>query len=271
MIVQPRGSELLLIRQTDHAAVSGELAEHWGNAEFAPLEPRDSVVRAAAHHDDGWRAWEAAPRVGPRTQRPYQFTDLPLAEHAAFYLTGVDGVAAEDAYAGLLVCLHLSGLYQRRFGIDPGIQVKPLSAEDDQIRSEVIEQLATRQQALRQRLAATAVPARLLEEGQVWANYKLLQLFDRLSLYFCTRPPRPMTLQPAPVDAHGRDTELTLEPLGGTAVRLTPWPFDVASLPVRVRASVVPDRPYRDDADFRAAFAAAPPVELQFELRSGPR
>jgi Protein of unknown function (DUF3891) len=267
MIVQPRDSELLLIRQTDHAALSGELAEHWGNAEFAPPAPRESMVRAAARHDDGWHVWEAAPRVDPRTQRPYQFTDLPLAEHAAFYLTGVEAVAAEDAYAGLLVCLHLSGLYQRRFGIDPGLPVKPLSPEEDRARNEVIEQLAARQQALRQRLAGS-LPAGLLEEGHVWANYKLLQIFDRLSLYFCTRPPRPLTLRPAPADYRGRDVELVLEPLGAQAVRATPWPFDVGSLPVHVRASVVPDRPYRDDAGFRAAFAAAPATELRFELCS---
>ncbi len=268
MIVQPRASELLLIRQTDHAAVSGELAAHWGNADFTPLAPPDGMVLAAAHHDDGWRAWEAAPRVDPRTQRPYQFTDLPLAEHAAFYLTGVDEVAAQDAYAGLMVCLHLSGLYQRRFGIDPGIPVKRLSPEEDRTRGAVLDQLAARQLALRQRLAAGEVPVRMLEEGHVWANYKLLQIFDRLSLYFCTRPPRPMMLAPAPADYGGQDVELALEPLGGQAVRLTPWPFDVSALPVRVRASVVPDREYRDDADFRATFAAAPVTDLEFELRS---
>lgn len=268
MIVQPRASELLLIRQTDHAALSGELARHWGNADFAPLAPRDSMVLAAAHHDDGWRTWEAAPRVDPRTQRPYQFTDLPLAEHAGFYLTGVEDVAGRDAYAGLLVCLHLSGLYQRRFGIDPGIPVKKLSPEEDRTRAAVLDQLAARQQALRQRLAASGVPVRLLEEGHVWANYKLLQIFDRLSLYFCTRPPRPLTLGPAPADYNGQDVELALGPLGGQAVRLTPWPFDVSPLPVRVRASVVPDRAYRDDDDFRATFAAAPVTELEFELHA---
>jgi hypothetical protein len=269
MIVQPRASELLLIRQTDHAALSGELAARWGNADFAPLAPRDSMVTAAAHHDDGWRTWEAAPRVDPRTQRPYQFTDLPLAEHAAFYLTGVDEVAARDGYAGLLVCLHLSGLYQRRFGLDPGMPVKRPSPEEDRTRGAVLDQLAARQQALRQRLAEAQVPVRLLEEGHIWANYKLLQIFDRLSLYFCTRPPRSMTLGPAPVDYRGQDVELVLEPLGGQAVRVMPWPFDVSSLPVRVRASVVPDRAYPDDEDFRATFAAAPVTELEFELRAG--
>jgi hypothetical protein len=267
MILQPRCPDLLLIRQTDHAALSGALAEHWGNADFAALAPRESMVRAAARHDDGWRVWEAAPRVDPRTHRPYQFTDLPLVEHAAFYLTGVEAVAAADAYAGLLVCLHLSGLYQRRFGIDPGIPVKPLSSEDDRTRTAVIEQLARRQQELRQRLAGAVGPL-TLEEGHVWANYKLLQIFDRLSLYFCTRPPRPLTLGPAPADYRGRDVELALGPLGGNAVRVTPWPFDVGSLPVRVCASVVPDRPYSDDADFRAAFTAAVTTELRFELLS---
>ena len=268
MIVQPRASELLLIRQTDHAALSGDFAAHWGNAEFAPLAPRESMVTAAAHHDDGWRSWEEAPRVDPRTQRPYQFTDLPLAEHAAFYLTGVDDVAGRDTYAGLMVCLHLSGLYQRRFGIDPGIPFKRPSPEENRTRGAVLDQLAGRQQALRQRLAAAQVPVRLLEEGHVWANYKLLQLFDRLSLYFCTRPPRPMTLGPAPADNSGQDVELTLEPAGGQTVRMNPWPFDVSPLPVRVRASVVSDRAYRDDADFRATFAAAPVTELAFELRA---
>ena len=48
MILQPRCPDLLLIRQTDHAALSGALAEHWGNADFAALAPRESMVRAAA-------------------------------------------------------------------------------------------------------------------------------------------------------------------------------------------------------------------------------
>jgi hypothetical protein len=268
MILQPRGADLLLIRQTDHAALSGQLAEHWGNADFAPLAPRESVVLAAAHHDDGWRVWEAAPRVDPRTRRPYQFTDLPLAEHAAFYLTGVDAVTERDAYAGLLVCLHLAGLYQRRFGIDPGIPVKPLSPEDERVRAGVLDQLKVREQALRERLGASGMPSEPLADGPLWANYKLLQVFDRLSLYFCTRPPRPSTLRPVPADYDGREVELALGPAGGQAVRVAPYPFDVDPLSVRLRASVVPDRPYRDDDDFRAAFAAAPATELHFELRS---
>jgi hypothetical protein len=53
MIVQRRDGQLLLIRQTDHAALAGNLARHWGNASFAAPSPRDPVVFAADHHDDG--------------------------------------------------------------------------------------------------------------------------------------------------------------------------------------------------------------------------
>ena len=37
---------LTLITQTDHSNLVGELAAHWGNADFAAPEPYDSVVRA---------------------------------------------------------------------------------------------------------------------------------------------------------------------------------------------------------------------------------
>src|SRR5438477_7062690 len=98
MIVQRRGGDLLLIRQTDHAALSGELAEHWGGSAFAPPEPRGSGLLAAARHDDGWREWEAAPRVNPSTRRPYNFFELPVREHIPFYLRGIEELVRDDPY-----------------------------------------------------------------------------------------------------------------------------------------------------------------------------
>src|SRR3712207_5465045 len=111
MIVQPRDGGLLLVRQTDHAALSGGLAEDWGDGVFARPGPRASVLLAAARHDDGWRRWEERPRVNPATRRPYGFTEMPVEEHFTFYRDGIAGVIRDDLYAGLLVSMHLSGLY----------------------------------------------------------------------------------------------------------------------------------------------------------------
>jgi hypothetical protein len=90
-------------------------------------------------------------------------------------------------------------------------------------------------------------------------------MFDRLSLYFCTAPPRPASLGPAPVDYSGGEAQLTLRPIAENTVAIAPYPFDHSPLPVAVRACMTADRDYRDD-DFRAAFASALPVELQFAV-----
>jgi hypothetical protein len=266
MIVQPHDGQLLLIRQTDHAALAGLFAEHWGNADFARPSPRDSVIAAAFHHDDGWLLWEAAPRIDPATRRPYQFTAMPIAEHVGFYRAGIERVLAFAPYAGLLTVMHLAGLYQMRFGSDRSMQPKSLSREEEQVQRQFLDELRQQQESLRQELPQHGVPSSWLEERRLWANYKLLQVYDRLSLYFCTAPPHPATLEPAPVDYEGGETQLTLTPLTERTVAIMPYPFDRSPLPFTLRAFIVPDRDYQNDDDFRAMFAAAPFTELSFDV-----
>jgi hypothetical protein len=269
MIVQPRDGQLLLIRQTDHAVLAGTFAEHWGNATFAVPSPRDPVIAAAVHHDDGWSLWEAAPRVDPATHRPYQFTAMPIAEHVGFYRAGIERVLARDKYAGLLTVLHLAGLYQMRFGTDWQMPSKQLSDDDERLQRQILGELQEQQQALLRELPQQGVPAAWLEERPLWTNYKLLQIFDRLSLYFCMAPPHPATLEPVPSDYEGGDTQLTLRPFTERTVALTPYPFDCDPLPLSLRAAVASDRAYRDDEDFRTEFASASVVELRFEVCGG--
>jgi hypothetical protein len=268
MIVQPRDGQLLLIRQTDHAALSGVFAEHWGNSDFAAPSPRAPVVTAAGQHDDGWLLWEAAPRIDPSTRRPYSFTAMPIAEHVGFYRAGIERVLKLAPYAGLLTVLHLAGLYQMRFGTDRRIQPKALSGDEERIRRQLLDDLQRQQESLREDLPRQGVPSAWLEERRLWCNYKLLQMYDRLSLYFCMAPPRPATLEPVPFDYEGGETHLTLTPLTERTVALAPYPFDRSPLPFTVPAHVAPDRDYDSDDDFRAVFAAAPVIELRFEVRA---
>lgn len=149
MIVQPGDGQLLLIRQTDHAALAGVFAEHWGNTDFALPSPRDAVLAAAVHHDDGWLLWEVAPRLDPSTRRPYQFTAMPLAEHVGFYRAGIERVFALSPYAGLLTLMHLSGLYQMRFGTDRHMQPKALSNDEEHLRQQFLGELQQQQETLR--------------------------------------------------------------------------------------------------------------------------
>ena len=60
MIVRDQGGSWQVVLQTDHADLSGAVAEAW-----VDRGPRhDSLVVAARRHDDGWAVWERSPLVG---------------------------------------------------------------------------------------------------------------------------------------------------------------------------------------------------------------
>ncbi len=194
---------------------------------------------------------------------------MPIAEHIDFYRGGIDRVLARDGYAGLLTVMHLAGLYQMRFGTDRQMPARTLSADEERVQRQLLNELWQKQDALGHDLPRQGIPTAWLEERRLWCNYKLLQIFDRLSLYFCMASPHPFTLGPAPVDYEGGETQLTLRPVTERTVAITPYPFDRDPLPLTLRASVAPDRDYESDEDFRAVFAAAPVVELRFEVCGG--
>src|SRR5438105_15850728 len=64
MIIQEHGDHLILIRQTDHAVLSGYFARELGNEGFARPEPLESFQRAATEHDNGWNERSEERRVG---------------------------------------------------------------------------------------------------------------------------------------------------------------------------------------------------------------
>jgi hypothetical protein len=261
MIVSAYRGKLLLVLQTDHMALAGQLAEAWGNDRFARPEPFPPLVRAAYEHDAGWAGWEAALKVDPVTKLPYQFTDVPVEEHLAFYQQGVNAVAAVDAHAGLLVNLHCQGFHNQRFGTLPQMVMKQHPPEQEAALRRALAALQSQQRALGRRVR--------VEEPVLWAQYELLQVFDRLSLYLCMPPPKETDLGPVPVAVGGGLVTLNLRPGDGDDIVVAPWPFRESSLAAHVAGRLVPRRAYAGDEDFRAELANAQAVTLAYTLRPG--
>ncbi len=101
MIIQEQGDHLILIRQTDHAVLSGYFARELGNEVFSRPEPLESFQLAAEEHDNGWNEWELQPRIDPFTFLPYSFMSLPTQEHIDLYQRGIERVVKVDRCAGL--------------------------------------------------------------------------------------------------------------------------------------------------------------------------
>ena len=93
MIVRHRDDAWQVVLQTDHADLSGAVAEAWTDR-----GPRhDSVVVAARRHDDGWAVWERSPLVGA-DGAPVGFLDVHVPAHLAFYRESAWGpIQLEDA------------------------------------------------------------------------------------------------------------------------------------------------------------------------------
>jgi hypothetical protein len=265
MVVQGREDCFLLIRQTDHAALSGEFAAEWGNEKFARPEPFESFRLAAAEHDNGWREWDESPRIDPAAHEPWQFTAMPVADHLSFYQYGIKNVLKQDLYAGLLVSMHCTGIYSQRYGTDPTLKLERYSPEMEAIVKGFRERMEGQQKHLREQLGAAGKGFGEAEERALWANYKRLQMVDRLSLYLCMAPPAAGTLGPAPLDEQ-QDAQWQLRPSGGNKVTIAPYPFRREALKIGIKARRIPRKSYRDDAELREALGQAKEELLEFTI-----
>jgi hypothetical protein len=194
VIVRDLGDAWQVVMQTDHADLSAAFARAWAT----PLKP--SLVVATERHDDGWAVWEQSPRIDGGG-KPVTFLDVDVRSHVAFYRAGIAATTEEDADAGLLVSMHGAGIYRQRYGLDPALGF----ARADEVKDEVDAFVADQEAKFGGK------------PGERWDDYELLQLFDRLSLYFCMRDVE-----------NGEGAELqgyTLAPVAPWQVRMSPYPF----------------------------------------------
>ncbi|MBI4505413.1 MAG: DUF3891 family protein [Chloroflexi bacterium] len=262
MILRRYRGQLLIVLQTDHGRQCAAFVRHWGDGSCDAPAPREPLLLAAAEHDNGWAEWEAAPPLDPATGQPWQFTELPSDQHIALYRRGIARSAAQDPYGGLLVSMHGVGLYNDRYGTWPRPVTRDLSADQQALVAAYVAEQQALQARLRAAAARDARHAPFASDAAVWHNYKLLQLWDRLSLQFCWRGCTSGTIAPAPLRAGAPDVALVCEGDGEATLRLSPYPFDRSPLPLPVTARLVPDRCYASIEDFLATFAAAEAIEV---------
>jgi hypothetical protein len=260
MIVRDRGDSWQVVLQPDHADLAAQFARAWGNEHgFAAPTPLAPVVVASARHDDGWAVWERAPRVD-ETGTPVNFLDVDVRSHLAFYRAMIAAVLDQDPYAGLLVSMHGAGIYRGRYGTQPSLKLTFADEARDQV-----EAFVTEQEELHVRLVdRLGVP-----EDERWTNYKLLQVYDRLSLYFCLRDVEAGehdTLEPVPRDYQGEEATVALEPAGPWRVTLSPYPFAESRATFRLVRRLLPKREGLDGESFRREFAAAVPEEVEITM-----
>ncbi len=252
-------NDLILVGQTDHSKLVGQLAAHWGNDAFAVPSPYTSVVRGATFHDFGWLRYETSPLFDQATGELYDFAHPPsLEEMLEDYQWTSDWLMEQDHFASLLVNRHRTGLWRNRYGVishppHPYFPAMPAPVEQFLVDNEA-----------RQSQELSQVDAREFETA-----YRLLQVWDILGLYFCCQDPYEDYIEPVPYspdDGDGEGCRLQLTALSSRKVRFDPYPFDEPSVRIQLTSRRLKRSNWSTIEQFQTAYFKAPLEMLQFEL-----
>ena len=255
-----------LVTHPDHARLAGAFAEKWGNEEFLPPEPRVNVLKGIVRHDDGWTARDAKPQI-TRQGLPSAFSvelvgkysafeEIDLADYLAVREQAVRAIAAEDAYAALLIAMHTYNL------LTAHADRATIAAADLPLLDAFLEQQRIFQHTLRQQIRADAGFA--LEQktdAAILDHFRLLQATDNLSLLTCVDFAKPAhLLHPLPLSKGGY-SEVQVRSVGRRHFRLEPYPFAAASITWQFPARHVAGHFFSSAAELQERFQKAP-VEM---------
>jgi hypothetical protein len=271
MIVNPQGDRLVIIPQINHADLSGQFATHWGNIKFDRLEPSAAMVQSIYHHDDGWKSFDENPPLSPDSKKPLDFYKLPTAYSLKIHEETVERTKGLDLYARLMISKHRTGLLFQRYGTEKGWEIRDAVKKEGvppELRKFADTQEAWQEEAENQ-LRHDGKQSAFAEKSHVWTNYKLVQVFDRLSLFVCQSGDE-RKVSPAPT-RYGKeaDVELSLFRPDLESLELDPWPFDLESFKVNVTTYQIENKEYQNSEEVARSLYSDPSSEevLRIEVK----
>jgi hypothetical protein len=265
MIRRTEGDEFLLIAQHDHALLSGELAEQFGNEDFARPEPFDSAVRGVRLHDCGWPLHDDHPTLN-KSGEPLDVFETPSEVGLKVWAASVEKAQKQDPYAGLLVSLHVlslsvfattqTGFQHEKWDLESGPErfaVAKFQHREIERQERLRLTLGLRTEKHTQHRAPQEVTQK--KEDRLTFNFRMLQAMDAISLAACcTTPP---TRQTQDVMPHPGAAPLRLDlSRQGNDVVVGPWPFARREVALMIPVCRIPAKKYDDEAALHAAIAA---------------
>jgi len=255
-----------LVTHPDHARLAGAFAEHWGNDQFQPPEPRAHVLQGISRHDDGWAARDAAPQI-TREGKPSAFSvelvgkysafeEIDLADYLGVRDRAVRLIAAEDPYAAVLISMHTYSLLTEH------ADRSTIAPEQLPMFDEFLQQQKELQQSLVREIGVSSEFSReQASEAAIRDHFRLLQATDNLSLLTCVdfRAPAHL-LHPLPLRGGGH-SRVEVRTAGSRHFVLRPYPFDAPSLSFTFPARHVTGRLFGSAAELQEQLRAAP-VEM---------
>lgn len=262
----------------EHTAMCGQMARAFGNDRFEAPAPFDEVVYIVENHDRGWDNYDRNPGIDPTTHLPYIMVRTPMPDLVKTNRGSPDFNETHDPYCGLLSSMHTVGLYNGRYGFSAFVARTQSSTSIDvakdhrQLIDTMLAYEEGRQTRIKSELAANTATQDWIAPPHLFQNYKQLQFFDTLSLYFHLRHASERGEQVylhVPMNAE-EDATLVLKKVDERVYRLDPYPFAGDKLTLACRGRYA--NPFPDDFDpaqVGAALRALPADWQTYEIVPG--
>lgn len=272
MMIQtaPEGARRFAIKMDEHTALAGQFARAFGNKMFEPVEPRDLLLYMISNHDKGWVSFDASPKTDPKTRLPYNLVETPAEDITRTSAASPDFNEKRHPYCGLLSSMHSWGLYNGRYGMSDKVLIDTISPRDRPLADRMLEAELTRQQRLKAQLAKDPEAATWIEDAHLFQNYKQLQFFDTLALYFNRTHEGARgeaRFEHVPMNAH-EDVTITIRPVRPGTYAASPYPFNESPANFKFSGRYIKPSDRGADTDWSAVFAETPMEWQRFELLS---
>lgn len=280
MMIQnaPPGEPRFICSMAAHNDLTEQFVRAFGNETFERPEPFEEMVYVVSHHDRGWADFDENPILDPASGLPRGLGTAPIPEGQETSRLSPDFNENRHPYCGLLSSMHSWGLHHARYGFSNfstrpgGPKSVPIAGPNaDKIQAMLDSEIA-RQERLKGALAENPETRGWIEDQHLNQNYKQLQFFDTLALYFNLRHESERTEEVyihVPMNA-GQDTEVTVKPLGDGKYSVSPFPFAGDRLEATCRGRYVEPWPEGDAPDdLGAAMRAIPETEQVYTLVAG--
>jgi hypothetical protein len=229
MIIQtaPAGQLRLAIMMYEHTALSHQFAREFGNDRFEPAQPADLMCHVTLHHDAGWFDFDRDPVTDRNTALPYNLVDTPPEYITVTSRRSPDYNQQQHPFCGLMSSMHSWGLYNGRYGLSSMVLIDKIPVQDKPLAQRMLDNELERQKRLKGEIAKDDKTAAWTEESKLFQNYKQLQFFDTLALYFnrtCASERGETEFTHVPLNAK-EDVTITIRPKQPGLYELSPYPF----------------------------------------------
>ena len=267
----PSGQHRLAIMMYEHTALSHQFARGFGNKRFQSPEPNDLMFNVVLHHDAGWAEFDRNPVTDQATGLPYNLVETP-----AEYITVTSRLSPEfnqrqHPFCGLMSSMHSWGLYNGRYGLSSMVLIDKIPPHDRPLALRMLDGELDRQKRLKSELSQDPKTSAWMDENRLFQNYKQLQFFDTLALYFNRAHPSErgeMKFEHVPLNAE-QDTTIMVRPRGPGVYELSPYPFAADSAEYAFAGRPIEPGQHEQSGGWSSVLAKAPTVWECFRLVPG--